>query len=302
MRYWWVNQNQTYAHEIEGGYLWAPKVKANGDKNHFYDNMTEVSPGDVVFSFSDTLIKAVGIAMGTADSSPIPTEFGTGTVWTKEGWRVEVAFTELSHPIRPKDHIDVIAPLLPSKYSPLQQSGNGNQGVYLAELPAPLADKLTELLAGQVESVIEGSDDTLVAEAEDQIAEDAIINNPEIGDTEKLQLVKSRLGQGLFKSRVKMIESECRISGVKSGVHLRASHIKPWRDSTNSERLDGYNGLLLAPHVDHLFDRGFISFTDDGDLIMSAQLEPEVLAKWSIPLKSNVGQFDQRQQVYFYQL
>lgn len=62
MRYWWVNQNQTYRHEIGGGYLWSPKRKANEQRNPFYESMREVAPGDVIFSFFDTRISALGIA------------------------------------------------------------------------------------------------------------------------------------------------------------------------------------------------------------------------------------------------
>ena len=45
MRYWWVNRNQTYRHEVEGGYLWSPKRSASGAPNPFYELMREVSPG-----------------------------------------------------------------------------------------------------------------------------------------------------------------------------------------------------------------------------------------------------------------
>lgn len=48
MRYWWVNQNQTYRHEIDGGYLWSPKRKTNEQRNPFYESMREVAPGDVI--------------------------------------------------------------------------------------------------------------------------------------------------------------------------------------------------------------------------------------------------------------
>src|SRR5260370_12476783 len=65
------------------------------------------------------------------------------------------------------------------------------------------------------------------------------------------------------------VEDRCRITGVTNPTHLRASHCKPWRDSTNEERIDGENGLLLTPTIDHLFDRGFISFEDSGVLIVS---------------------------------
>mgnify|MGYP001549727670 CR=1 FL=1 len=70
MRYWWVNQNQTFRHEVPGGYLWSPKRNRNGGRNPFYDFMREVAPGDVVFSFADTLIKAIGIVGSHAYEPP----------------------------------------------------------------------------------------------------------------------------------------------------------------------------------------------------------------------------------------
>ena len=73
MRYWWVNQNQTYRAEVRGSFMWSPKQNANGARNQFYENMREVSPGDVVFSFCDTRIKAIGVVTGTAQTGPKPT-------------------------------------------------------------------------------------------------------------------------------------------------------------------------------------------------------------------------------------
>ena len=62
MRYWWVNQNQTYRQELSGGYLWSPKRNANHSRNPFYESMREIAPGDLVFSFVDTRVVAIGIA------------------------------------------------------------------------------------------------------------------------------------------------------------------------------------------------------------------------------------------------
>jgi putative restriction endonuclease len=90
-----------------------------------------------------------------------------------------------------------------------------------------------------------------------------------IPETDRLAIVRARKGQGLFKERVGKIESKCRITSVENPVHLVASHCKPWRDATNEERLDGENGLLLTPSIDHLFDRGFIGFENNGALIIS---------------------------------
>jgi len=93
--------------------------------------------------------------------------------------------------------------------------------------------------------------------------------NLEIKATERDALVMARRGQGLFKERVMRIERRCRITQVDNPVHLRASHLKPWRDATNEERLNGDNGLLLTPSIDHLLDKGFISFENSGELIIS---------------------------------
>ena len=116
--------------------MWSPKTNSNGARNQFYENMTETNPGDVVFSFKDTYIKAVGIVTGLAETSIKPSDFNSvENPWGKEGWFVPVEFTELEKPIRPKDHMDLIGPTLPEKYSPLQHNGNGLQSVYLASVP-----------------------------------------------------------------------------------------------------------------------------------------------------------------------
>jgi hypothetical protein len=88
-----------------------------------------------------------------------------------------------------------------------------------------------------------------------------------------------------------------RVAGVDNAAHLRASHCKPWRDSNNDERLDGENGLLLAPSIDHLFDRGSISFQRDGGLIISPVAHRASLARMGVPTDQavNVGAFSDRQ-------
>src|SRR5258708_15103363 len=157
MRYWWVNQNQTYRHEVLGHYLWSPKRKKNGHANAYYDFMREVAPGDVVLSFADTRIKAIGIARSNAYEAPKPLEFGqTGAYWEQIGWRVDVGFIELRRPIRPSEYMDVLAPLLPSKYAPLRSIGTGLQSVYLTRLPEALAAALIDLIGVEARDIIRG--------------------------------------------------------------------------------------------------------------------------------------------------
>jgi len=298
MQHWWVNQNKTYSFEVHGGYMWSPKTNSNGARNQFYENMTGTNPGDVVFSFKDTYIKAVGIVTGFAETSIKPLDFNSvENPWSEEGWLVPVEFTALEKPIRPKDHMDLIGPTLPEKYSPIQHNGNGLQ-VYLASVPTNMAHVLSALLDGQVEAILgTGIEEEVLRDAEEDRHE-AELRSSDITETEKFQVSKARLGMGLFKTRVRQIEKRCRVTGVSGIKHLTASHIKPWRFSNSFEKLDGNNGLLLSPHVDHLFDRGYISFTANGSLLVSHQITGGILAAWNIDPHLNVGSFLPGQETY----
>lgn len=108
--------------------------------------MRDVSPGDVVFSFCDTRIKPIGVVTGGAQTGPKPDFGAAGSNWSREGWFVPVDYCVLNNPIRPKDHAAILRPFLPAKYSPLQESGDGLQSVYLAEVPQALADALIGLI------------------------------------------------------------------------------------------------------------------------------------------------------------
>lgn len=286
--WWWVNQNQTYADEVGGSFLWSPKTRADGKKSHSYDLMKQVQAGDIVFSYCDTFIKAIGVAAGPAISTSKPVFEKKNTNWANDGWHVPVEFTELTQKLRPKDHISKLRKYLPEKYSPLQHNGNGLQSVYLAHIPAPMADVLISLLGSEYETFL-----NCAQEKQDEVfcnnLEILIEDRTDIGPTMKEQLVKARRGQGLFKIRVRRQEKACRVTGVTDPKILRASHIKPWKDCSDQERLSGYNGLMLAPHVDHLFDRGLISFSNCGDLIISPVLDRSILSSWAIPEVLNVG-------------
>jgi len=306
MRYWWVNQNQTYRHEVQGGYLWSPKRNANGARNPFYESMREVAPGDLIFSFMGTRILAVGIAQSYCWESPKPLEFGTaGQNWENIGWKVKVSFTELANKIRPKDHIEILRPLLPERYSPLQPNGNGLQSVYLTEVPTALAEVLTGLIGQEVAPIASAAHHVKPFAADDldlweRKLERQLADDSALPETERLAIIRARNGQGLFKERVAKIETRCRITGVDNPVHLIASHCKPWRDATNEERLNGENGLLLTPSIDHLFDRGFIGFEDNGKLIISPVAHRPSLQRMGVDASKvvNVGGFTSGQKQF----
>ncbi|MDT3457225.1 HNH endonuclease [Stenotrophomonas pavanii] len=106
-----------------------------------------------------------------------------------------------------------------------------------------------------------------------------------------------RTKQRLFRERLIGVEKGCRLTGIEDLRFLRASHIKPWADSTHSERVDGENGLLLAPHADLLFDRGWISFSSRGRLLVSNALPKDVLARLGLNLDTSLryGAFSKKQ-------
>ncbi|WP_427071281.1 HNH endonuclease [Lysinibacillus fusiformis] len=103
------------------------------------------------------------------------------------------------------------------------------------------------------------------------------VENLPIPQTEKERLIKGRIGQGKFKRLLIERECKCALCGVTDPRVLIASHIKPWSASTNEERLDENNGLLLCPNHDALFDKHLISFDLDGKIVISKSLDETAL-------------------------
>lgn len=132
-------------------------------------------------------------------------------------------------------------------------------------------------------------------EADEQKRVEDILADDALTVTEKTQLGDARRGQGKFRCNVLRVEPRCRLTLIAHQGMLRASHIKPWRHATNRERLDGNNGLMLAPHVDHLFDDGWITFDDSGTLIISIHLPRDVLQAWHLTRDASTGVFNETQ-------
>lgn len=99
-----------------------------------------------------------------------------------------------------------------------------------------------------------------------------IDNDKTLSNLEKESIILSRIGQGKFREELIELWKGCAISKFEDTRFLIASHIKPWKKSTNHEKIDKYNGLLLLPTYDRLFDLGYISFDDNGKIIISKLL------------------------------
>jgi hypothetical protein len=155
-------------------------------------------------------------------------------------------------------------------------TGTGNQKAYLAEVGRDAVRVVLSAANLNLEEYERTSPSVTIDDFRTR-AEDALEHEMQsdltLDQTIRDQLTRARRGQGLFRRRVMSLESVCRVTGINNPTLLVASHVKPWRScQTADERLDGHNGLMLAPHADFLFDRGLLSFADDGHALFSPKL------------------------------
>lgn len=255
MAYWWVSQNQTHKHERDGGYLWAPKSGGSGVVFTHWSNMTLVRPGDVIFSYAGQSIGAVGVASSAAYDAPQPEEFQGG--WNSDGRRVDVVYRAIAPALRLATFVDALIPLLPTRNSPITKQKRGVQG-YLFSIPPKAGQLICDRLAFATPV------DQLIADTLQQTVPD---------ETTREALVKARIGQGRWRrDLLRHWSGKCAVTGLEVEPLLRASHIKPWRDSDNRERLDVFNGFMFGPAYDAAFDLGLITFKNDGGIVVSNRL------------------------------
>src|SRR5690606_27561975 len=130
---------------------------------------------------------------------------------------------------------------------------------------------------------------------------DRVMPAIDLSTTVSQQVQEVRVKQWLFKRRLLAVEKQCRLTGGAGLRLLRASHIQPWSKCTSgTERVDGANGLLLTPHADLLFDRGWVTFEDNGALVRSSYLPSEVADRIGLDLANGrrCGVFDDKQKAY----
>lgn len=246
--------------------------------------MTSVQPGDVIFSFVQQQIRAIAIAQTKAYDASRPTEFDAEGVWENVGWRVDANYQELDEPLSIPAVADLLVPLLPRERSPLTRNRTGVQG-YLFQLPPEAGSFLLHRL-NEALPTLDG-----VGAADHNIS--SAIASLSIPETEKLAIIQSRVGQGKFRDDlINFWGGTCAVTGVGLLSLLRASHIKPWRHSNNVERLDLFNGLLLAPSHDAAFDSGLIAFADDGAMLISAAVSVALLKRIGIDISASLRRTD----------
>ena len=180
---------------------------------------------------------------------------GVISEWAIDAGLIEGPLTALLS----KVSFDAIAPKI--RELPIYQERNTRgHNMYNSAL-LKFSEYLSEGFAGDIESDI-----------------DSILADTNLDQTEKTNLVKSRIGQGKFRQKLVAYWNGCAVTGFKDTNLLIASHIKPWSASSNIERLEPFNGLLLLPNLDKAFDSGYITFDPEGFVMLSPLLtEPEKL-------------------------
>ena len=282
-RHWRVNITRAGSAQIDGGYLWASKKPAARAGQPVRPGITRMLPGDVVFARASSRLIAIGIALERARSSPDPSLTST------DGWLVPMRFEKLP---------DAGTVLPVPAASRVRHRSPARTDAQLAEMADSEAQAIRRSLARQVETfeerVMWETDGTLI----DQAIEEQIWLRTDIAPAHKQQLSAARQGKGLFRDNVERLEHSCRVTGVLDRRYLRAVHMKPWREATDAERLDGANGLLLSPHLLQLFARGHISFADDGTLLISRHLNPYVRKAWILQPSPTPRAFRAQQRVF----
>jgi hypothetical protein len=274
--YYWVNQGKTYTEEKEGGYLWAPINNNTGKSFFHWNNMDKIVPGDVIFNYKKGIIHGYCVAESYSYKSTKPREFSKELGWESNGRMIDVKYHTIENPTHISDVYEDLEEHLPREYSPLNVSifkGDrkirANQG-YLYELNNDLGELLLKILGvkefkAKTISSLDRSDYT----------------KPTV--TERSGLVNSRVGQGKYRRELMYRwKNRCAVTGLSCTNLLIASHIVPWSESTDEERLDVNNGLLLSPVYDALFDQNLISFNDNGSIILSNSISKEDYVKIGI--------------------
>lgn len=281
--YYWVNQGKTYKEEKEGGYLWAPTTGKSKSPVFHWENMTKLKPYDVVFNYRKGFIIGYCIVESEYFLAPQPEEFNVDVEWENEGYMVDAKYFLFSNPLSIKSVYPKIEEYLPAKYSPLNKTGKpskikANQG-YLYESSKKIAKVIFNLAKLYL---------VLTEEPRDEVHEEKIKYHTPPKTTRK-GLVISRVGQGEYRHQLlRRWQFKCAVNQSNIKEILIASHIVPWREANDRERLDIDNGLLLSPTYDALFDRYLISFSDNGEIILSKSLDKLDCLKLGITGKEKI--------------
>lgn len=241
-----LHQNK-YQDQKKQGVLNCPQKDMLGNIPHYYSRMTEIIKGDCFYHYQSGHFVAISIAQ---DSVFEVYNYSSNSF----DFQVPVIYYEFKSSLHIRTHWEEMINFLPSEYSPFQINGHDNSG-YLY----PCSESLSGYLL------------TKIAEINEDPVLEVVIHSTEAKITSKM-----RIGHQAYKGKLlELWNNECAICKIKLSQLLKASHSKPWKDSSDTERVDPYNGLLLCAHHDALYDQGFITVNREGVIKVSPILKKD---------------------------
>lgn len=273
IKFWWVYQNASFDPCKESGCIWVPKTRKDGNSAHTeQSSITKIGVEDIIFSYSKTDKKIVAIStpIGVAYDSFSP---GPSYKSKELGWKLDIQNYHSLKPISFQDARDAIIGLIdktdPEYKGPFDYKGNEKRGGDIYRLNDVVGKKLFSM----IDAITESAYAQLVGDATRRSTESSPDNSGQTFVTSAFSWVFFRVGQAIFRRKLDQFWNErCAVTGLGVRELLRASHIKPWSSSNSQERLDRYNGILLSAAYDSAFDKGLISFTDNGAILFSQKL------------------------------
>jgi len=241
----------------------------------YANNLEEMAPGELVFAYEK---EAGFVAIGTvAYPKNLQKRDGAGKLYPNPDQIVRSLAVDWDTAVtRTKREVSAVAPV---SGPALRRVNPGKQLFHILE----------SMLDERVRSAQDIDESTVV---------ERIAANPAYSAVMRQQIALARIGQGSFREAVLARGHACRLTGINDSQHLVASHIKPWRVCADGQHHDGANGLMLAPHIDHLFDGGWISFTDEGSLLCAKNLDIALLHAWHIDPEIRTAPFED-DQIYY---
>lgn len=280
MNYYIVMQGLTYEEDKDAGMIWSAQIDKGGKTPHSWARVKEVKQDDRIFHCVKGKIIAISVALADSEQAPNPLEPNELAAFVK------VEYYELDRPLTVKEYFHELSILMPVKYAPFKANGDGNQG-YLYPCNEELAVKLLHIIS-----------DTNIYQVEEEqleLAIGTIVHTesnrliPVLTETEATARRTMRVENEKFKAIVAPHwNDKCALCGIELPELLRASHAKPWRECTEEERLDSYNGLLLCRNHDALYSKGYITFDGTGLIHISNRIPTMNYAMYDIHAKMRV--------------
>lgn len=290
MAFYWVNLGDSFDEVKKHSFLWAPSHTFNkgGTKtvSAGWKHVPNVKKGDVILCHEDKHIIYLARATSDAYEAPRPKD-RTFEKWKKEGYKIEVDLTILDTPLNNAEFKYDILGRFNEQCSP-KLFGSNEQATqsYLISIPKHVAALVLNCVGNELISFLETPSQPGKKKKASQ-------------EREKEARTKARIGQGQFRKDVLAIwNNTCPVTGVNSPNLLIASHIHSWLLSDNDEKVDGYNGFPLSPNADKLFDKGLISFANDGSLLVSPHLSTTTLTALGISKTTQINGLTKKHQFY----